>query len=254
MVYDARAFALLRNRAFCVGGLAWALLLLEPGAASYCSVPGSSISWRLVFAVNPPADLARGWALMLAAMMSPVLAPAIHHICLGCFARRRARSISCFVAGYGAVWMAAGAVLLLLKLVAGELAPGSLLPAFVVGALALIWQASPLKQSCLNRCHRHRPFAAFGFASDRDLLCFGLEHGVWCAGSCSLLMLFPMLLPEGHVIAMAAVGVLIYCERLDPPAAPAWRWRGFGAAFRAVEKSLRGPRGAAAPSALGSPN
>jgi len=251
MVYDAREFARLRNRGFFISAIAWIAILDEPSASAICSPPGSSISWQLLLASNPTASLARAWALMLIAMMSPTLVPSIYHVCLGSFARRRARSIAFFVAGYGAVWMAAGGVLLAVKMVVKGLAPQSYLPAAVVGLLALVWQISTSKQTCLNRCHSHRPFAAFGIASDWDLLCMGVEHGLWCAGSCSALMLFPMLLPQGHCVAMGAVCALMYCERLDRPKTPSWRWRGFGAAFRYLSLRLRGPGSGPAPSALG---
>ena len=39
-------------------------------------------------------------------------------------------------------------------------------------------------------------------------------------------MLFPMMLPRGHVLAMAGVTALMVGERLEPPATARWRWRG----------------------------
>jgi predicted metal-binding membrane protein len=251
MVYDAREFARLRNCGLSISAIAWIVILVEPNASAICSPPGSSIPWRLLLASTPATSLAKGWALMLIAMMSPILVPPIYHVCLGSFARRRARSIAFFVAGYGAVWMAAGGVLLAVELARKGFAPQSYLPAAVAGLVALVWQTSPFKQTCLNRCHRHRPFAAFGIASDWELLCIGAEHGLWCAGSCSALMLFPMLLPEGHYAAMGAAGALMYCERLDRPKTPSWRWRGFGTAFRYLNLRWRGPGCGPAPSALG---
>ena len=41
-------------------------------------------------------------------------------------------------------------------------------------------------------------------------------------------MLFPMMLPRGHVLAMAGVTALIVGERLEAPATARWRWRGLG--------------------------
>jgi hypothetical protein len=38
---------------------------------------------------------------------------------------------------------------------------------------------------------------------------------------------------------MMAASVLIFCERLDKPAPPAWRWRGLGTAWRVVAWQLR---------------
>jgi predicted metal-binding membrane protein len=68
----------------------------------------------------------------------------------------------------------------------------------------------------------------------------GFEHGIWCTSSCWAAMLFPMLLPSGHFVAMVAVAVLMFCERLDPPGTPSWRLRGFGTAWCYLILRLRG--------------
>jgi hypothetical protein len=52
-------------------------------------------------------------------------------------------------------------------------------------------------------------------------------------------MLSPMLLPQGHVAAMAVVTVLTVSERLEYPRPPSWRWRGFGKARRIVVAQTR---------------
>lgn len=209
------------------------------------------MSWETLLALNPPVPLATDWGLMLIAMMAPTLVPAFYHIRISSFAARQARSTLFFAAGYGAVWMAAGCVMLAIALGATWWAPQSYLPATVAGAVALVWQASPLKQRCLNRTHSHRPLAAFGVAADWDVFRMGGEHGLWCTGSCWAAMLFPILLPEGHFVAMVAVSILMFCERLDPPKTPSWRWRGFGTAFRYLSLRLRGPRSGPALFAMG---
>jgi predicted metal-binding membrane protein len=81
--------------------------------------------------------------------------------------------------------------------------------------------------------------AAFGAAADFDALLFGMKQGMWCAGSCWALMLFPMVFPRGHVFAMAAVAVLILGERLEEPRPPGWRLRGLGKATRIVVAQAR---------------
>ena len=60
-----------------------------------------------------------------------------------------------------------------------------------------------------------------------------------CAGSCWALMLAPLLLPRGHVAAMALAAVLIVGERLEPPRPPRWRWRGLGKMSRIVAAQAR---------------
>jgi len=247
MIYDAHDYARLRNAVLGLSLIAWIVILVEPRASSCCSVSGSTFSLAALLASNPPFVLMRDWLLMLVAMMSPTLVPALYHIRISSFARRRPRSILLFAVSYVSAWMTAGIILLAVKLTATWWAPRSYVPAIVVGFSALVWQASPFKQRCLNRSHNHRPLAAFGLAADWDTLRLGLEHGVWCVASCWVAMLFPMLLPEGHLLAMAAISILMFCERLDPPGTPSWRWRVFGTAFSYLVLRLRGPRGSSAP-------
>src|SRR4051812_30562821 len=234
MIYNAQDWARLRNAVLAVSLIAWIAIVLEPRAASCCAANGAGGSLKMLMVANPPGALAMDWALMLVAMMAPMLVAPLYHIRISSFARRRLRSMALFVVGYGAIWMAAGVVIVAVELAATWLLPQSYLPAMIAGLIALVWQASPFKQRCLNRCHNHRPLAAFGIAADLDALRFGLGNGLWCTASCWSAMLFPMLLPQGqaHFIAMAAVALLMFCERLDPPKTPAWQWRGFGTTLR----------------------
>lgn len=247
MIYEARDLALVRDSVLLTSAVTWILLLLDPRnilMLAYCVHTKSGAmpflaSAQMVLAMNPPLYLAAGWGLMLVAMMSPVLIQPILHIHVRTFTHRRARSTALFVTGYGAIWMVLGSLLIGIELAVMLLAPQSYLPATGLLLLTLAWQFSPTKQRCLNRCHAHSELAAFGAAADFDALRFGLTHGTWCAGSCWGLMLFPMLLPRGHIVAMAFVAILIFSERLEQPRPPRWRWRGFGKAVRIVIAQTR---------------
>ncbi len=105
--------------------------------------------------------------------------------------------------------------------------------------IAFVWQFSPPKQLCLNRCHALTEIPAFGVAADLGVFRFGVMQGVACVGSCWALMLFPLLLPQGHVVAMMAATVLIFSERLEAPSAPGWHWRGPGKLKRIVLRQAR---------------
>jgi predicted metal-binding membrane protein len=227
MIYNIREYARLQICVFVISVIAWSVILTKSPISSCCSAAGSELALP-------------NWILMLVAMMAPMLAPSLYHIILSSFARRQMRSIALFVAGYGVIWIAMGIIMLAAATPLFSLP--RFLPAIAVGLIALVWQASPFKQRCLNRCHRHRQLAAFGLAADRDVLSMGLEHGFWCVGSCWAMMLFPILLPEGHFVAMAAVSVLMFCERLDRPRTPSWRLRGFGSAFCYLHRRLRIPQ------------
>ncbi len=214
-----------------LSAITWVMLLVNPGSVmtlAHCPVTDSGASlasFQMLLAMNPFSSLAGGWALMLVAMMSPTLLSPIHHVRERSFKRRRARSVTLFVAGYAAIWMSAGGVLTAALLMLNLLAPQSYLPAVVVGLIAFVWQCSPVKQRCLNRGHNHSELAAFGGAADLDALRFGITHGVWCVGSCWALMLLPMLLQRGHFAAMAALTFVMVSERLERPRPLGWRLR-----------------------------
>jgi predicted metal-binding membrane protein len=101
------------------------------------------------------------------------------------------------------------------------------------------WQVSPGKQWCLNGCHRRPALAAFFAAADRDAGRFGLAHGAACVGACWALKLLPLIAGAGHLVAMAAVTLLVFAERLDHPAPLAWRLRGPGKALRIIAAQAR---------------
>ena len=246
MTYDGWEVAKVRNRLLTVSAITWVVLLAEPGgavmsthhaAAHAGAMPAASLQLQL--ATHQPAALAMGWVLMVMAMMSPVLIAPVGHIRLRSFAHRRARAIALFVAAYAAIWIALGGAFMAVALAATLLAPQSYLPAAGAGLIAFVWQWSPIKQRCLNRCHAHPELAAFGVAADVDALRFGTTHGIWCAGSCWALMLVPMVLPWGHIVAMAAAAVVVFSERLEGPRPPCWRVRGLGKAMRIVVAQAR---------------
>jgi predicted metal-binding membrane protein len=221
---------------------AWLLLAFggsTPALSALCtSGVGSAMpplaSFDLALLFTSPARLASCWAVMLAAMMLPVIAAPLRHVRYRSFARRRARAMLLFVLGYFAVWMAAGVVLQAVALAALTVAPLPLAGPGLALAVAVVWQVSPAKQWCLNRCHRRPQLAAFGVAADREAFNFGLTNGASCAGACWALMLLMLLAGEGQFLAMIAMTLLVFAERLEAPAPLAWRWRGPGKAWRIV--------------------
>lgn len=245
MLYDQRDYSRLRNVVLLVSGLAWLAVVTSPDQS--CHGPALHFGDSVAASLRALASMASGWFVMLVAMMLPMTLHALYQIRLSSLAARRGRSSGLFLVGYLSIWMIAGAVLVSIELGAKGLAPGSYLPALVVAVIAVVWQASPFKQECLNRCHSHRTPAAFGLAADWDALRAGLDHGRWCVGSCWATMLLPLLLPVGHVAGMAAVTVLMVCERIDPPVRPAWRLRGFHTALRIAALRVFGPRASPSP-------
>jgi predicted metal-binding membrane protein len=184
------------------------------------------------------------WLLMLAAMMAPVLIQPIQFIRSQGFARRRIRATLLFVMGYASIWMIAGMVMFSIAATARAIGLSPVISVTAVVGTAIVWQCSPAKQICLNRCHVRPALAAFGRRADAGAILFGATYGGWCIQSCAAWMLVPLVVPGAHIAAMVAAAVLIFCERLDRPARPAWQWRGLGTAWRVVATHLRMQQGA----------
>src|SRR5262249_6641705 len=164
-----------------------------------------SVRLNLALVLLSPAQLASSSVLMIAAMMLPLTITPLRYVRDRSFARRRARATILFAAGYVVVWMIASVVLQLIAFAARWAAFAPPLCLGLAIATAIIWQVSPAKQWCLNRCHRRPHLAAFGTAADRDAFGFGLTNGASCAGSCWALMLATLLVGQGHVLAMLGV-------------------------------------------------
>ena len=205
--------------------LAWTLLLASPVTMQHCAMavhtPQDSI--KMWLAMNSVTSLLAGWALMVAAMMLPKLILPVRYIYDRSLRRRRFSSILLFLLGYMGVWTAAGVVINAVVVLGDFLMPHPGALALCGGLVVIVWQFSPLKQACLNRGHAHPALAAFGPAAARDALAFGVVHGCWCVGAGWALMLFPLLLPEGHLVAMIVVTVIMTSEHLERPRSPRWR-------------------------------
>ena len=225
---------------------AWLLMALD-GRVLALPVLCSSALWaiplpasfELALVFNSATDLALGWGLMLVAMMTPLVMAPLRHVYDRSLARRRARSMLLFAAGYIVVWMTAGAALAALALTLRWAMPDRRACLALGGLVAVAWQVSPAKQWCLNRCHAKPRLAAFGMAADRDALGFGLTLGASCAGACWPLMLLPLIVGHGHFWAMIGVTLFAFAERLERPASLAWRWRGPGKALRIAIAQVR---------------
>jgi predicted metal-binding membrane protein len=197
---------------------------LAPACGAYHAVVDAGLLTSHAWTENA-AGLLIGWALMLTAMMAPLLIPALRHVRARSLRSRRWRAMSLVTVAHAAVWTAGGIVLLavasLLRSVTGQPDLALLLGLDAV----LAWQLSPLKQHCLNRHCAHPPISSFGSAADRDALRFGGTHAAWCLGSCWALMLVSLLVPAWHVAVMLVVSVWIWVEPLDRPERPTWRVR-----------------------------
>ena len=255
MTPEARERRRIRTPVLAVTAVAWAVTLLEDplryaSGSAAGSAPGSGAgqgpapaalhaghAHHAVVDAGLPASHAShastenvaglliGWALMLTAMMAPLLIPALRHVRARSLRSRRWRAVSLVTVAHAAVWTVGGIVLLAVASALRSVTGHADLAVLLGLVAALSWQLSPLKQYCLNRHCAHPPISSLGGAADRDALRFGGTHAAWCLGSCWALMLVSLLAPAWHLAVMLVVSVWMWVEPLDRPERPTWRVR-----------------------------
>jgi predicted metal-binding membrane protein len=166
------------------------------------------------------------WVTMMAAMMLPSVAP------MGLlFARvsraqnkplQASQSTTIFLGGYFVAWTVYGlAAYGLFRLVSAfdfrflrwdEQGP---IVAGVAIAAAGIYQLTPLKSVCLRHCRSPLHFVLGGWRNGkRGALEMGVTHGAYCVGCCWGLMVILFSLGVMSVVWMAAVGGVIFAEKV----------------------------------------
>src|SRR5260221_464364 len=133
------------------------------------------------------------WAVMMAAMMLPGLAPAV-------WSRARTsgavRAVVPFVASYLVVWTLVGALIYTLYRPHGTWAAG------LVVIAAGLYELTRLKQHC-RRCCRARTRSGFTF-------------GLYCVGSSIGLMVMLVALGVMSIPWMVAIAALVFAQKLLP--------------------------------------
>jgi predicted metal-binding membrane protein len=163
------------------------------------------------------------WAVMMAAMMLPSVAPTV-----ALYARmtvERSRLLSwVFAAGYLLTWTAAGAVAFGVAR-AGDVLAGGVLDwdragRWVAAATLLVaaaYELTPLKEVCLDKCRSPLGFLLGSWRDgSRGALGMGARHGAWCLGCCWALMASLFALGVMSIAWMAFVAALIAAEKLLP--------------------------------------
>jgi predicted metal-binding membrane protein len=173
------------------------------------------------------------WVLMMAAMMTPSLAPVLlGHAALQRAADQNGRATHAmgsglFLLGYLTAWGAAGlvgyALLEAVRSLDGGVFDWSGAGRWIAaGALLMgcLYQFTPAKRACLARCRAARTLRSEDPRTGG--LRAGIRHGVWCLGCCWALMAALFALGAMSVAWMLVISALIACERLLP-------WRRLGA-------------------------
>jgi predicted metal-binding membrane protein len=136
--------------------------------------------------LGPATSFAGIWVAMMAAMMLPGAAPAAV----------RVPRVAPFVATYLAVWAAVGLAVYAVYQPHGALAAGA------VTVAAGLYELTPFKRRCRERCREDRS---------------GLAFGVHCVGASLGLMAMFVALGVMNVAWMAVVAVLVALQKLLPP-------------------------------------
>ncbi|MGA8047245.1 MAG: DUF2182 domain-containing protein [Dermatophilaceae bacterium] len=159
------------------------------------------------------------WLAMVLAMSPLLLLREVSHLWRGSLRRTRRLTLLVFTSGYGLVWLLGGLVALPFAHALGD---SRLLIGLTVVAV-LVWQCSPLRQACLNVCHRTPPLRVFGAAARADAWRYGVVAGSACAASCGPIMVLVLLATEAHLAAMSVATTVLVIERYRPARRPRWR-------------------------------
>jgi predicted metal-binding membrane protein len=168
-----------------------------------------------------------GWTLMVFAMMLPTSLPliALFHT----LTRTRPDHkwlLTLLITGYIGTWACFGLAIHLADLLFhefAELSPWLSHNAWAFGAgiliLAGVYQFTPLKYHCLDKCRS--PFSfIMGHWTGKDQLSqafrLGLHHGIFCIGCCWPLMLLMFAVGTGNIGWMLVLGALMAVEKNLP--------------------------------------
>ena len=165
------------------------------------------------------------WQVMTVAMMLPSSIPMVQLVVYA--GRRQAHPVKIplvFLAGYAVIWtaFAAGAFLLdtgVHRLVA--LWPWLAWHSWLIGAvtfgIAGLFQFSPLKERCLDRCRTPLGFFMHYYRKGAGPAWqLGLRHGGFCLGCCWALMLVMFGVGVGNLAGMAALTGAMVIEKTVP--------------------------------------
>jgi predicted metal-binding membrane protein len=160
------------------------------------------------------------WVAMMAAMMLPAVLPVVRQYARA--AAGNAIPAFIFVAGYLAVWTAVGIPAFLASSRLNPMDHTSTWVGRVAGAVALVaglHQLTPLKAMCLRHCRW--PMSSSG-DTDKQLngparsFLAGGRYGIYCLGSCWMLMIVLIAFGTMQLAWMLALAVVIWLEKVAP--------------------------------------
>ncbi len=210
-------------------------LAVSRHAAALALIGCAALAWYITFlgleGMSPgPGTMGFGlwqflavWALMMAAMMLPALAPftsmylrsirAVHSSRV-----RTARTVA-LVGGYLLTWTGFGVLAFAAAELAGLLAGNApdVAPGAGAGVLAAagVYQLTPLKDFCLRHCRSPVAFLLHvsGYKGRLRDVRVGMYHGAYCVGCCWGLMLVLIAVGVMNLAWMAVITAVIFLEK-----------------------------------------
>src|SRR5262245_43822757 len=164
-----------------------------------------------------------GWTLMLVAMMLPTSLPLISMFDRIAAQRPdRVRLVALLLAGYLSIWAAFGLLVHLGNMALLNIAHQVtwLHNHAMIAAASLIlvglYQFSPLKYKCLDKCRSPMSFIMEHWRGRKDRMqsfLLGIHHGLFCIGCCWALMLLLLSVGVGSFAWMLVLGIVMGVEK-----------------------------------------
>jgi predicted metal-binding membrane protein len=159
------------------------------------------------------------WALMMAAMMLPSVAPVASMYQRSVRSYRSLR-LAGFTSGYLLAWAGAGIPAYLLTALVARLVSDhparATAAAVAVFAGCGVYQLTPLKSRCLRHCRSPLSLLLHygGYRGRLRDVRAGAHHGAYCLGCCWSLMALFVVLGVMNLAAMVALAVVVLVEKL----------------------------------------
>ncbi len=225
---DRRLFAVLVATLVALTWLALGIWSLSP----YSRFLDHQLLGELDFAISREylvflSIFVAGWTLMLVAMMLPTSMPLV--LLFRRLTLRRSdssRLVALLITGYLFVWILFGGLAHLGDLLIHAGIEHSVWLAtneWTIGAgtimLAGIYQFTPLKYSCLDKCRSPLSFITEHWTGSHErsqAFRLGVHHGIFCVGCCWSLMLLMFVVGVGNLGWMLALGTVMAVEKNMP--------------------------------------
>lgn len=175
------------------------------------------------------------WAIMIFAMMFPLLKYPIRHIAFSVRQKNRNTGILLFLFGYTLIWSASG---ILFRFIQGlaEVLPDNFsfnilnLVAGLLFLLAAVLSWLPSRKVIMMKCDATMPIRLHGWSFVKDAVFYGMKIGMTCLRMCWIPMVGLMLVHH-TVFWMLAVSFTVLIERyFVPPGSKSigYTWALFG--------------------------